>query len=314
MMCLDLPAQWPFVPGSQSLVSEVCYKDALLADAGFHMASVCRVGGCAEHTLDGFMVSMKGYVREMGPAIFVSPALLAACFVASPCCDLCGLTLCESCSRFQFVVLLLDAAMLELRVRVGAFLVVHESLIVWLAGRTQSKEGSKTWVFKGEGYVKVCSQAFCCESVFLRASCVAFGVLQQLCSCIVKALSAATQCAGAAEAIATFCPLVCAFSKSSVPKGLDLAAAQVIGFWKGICMRAAAAFFKALAGRFVGSGLLSYWLPGTLEVLAFLLWASWTESGHVLGLGLHDRSCWLPTATPQFHSKPTHPVLQQSTF
>ena len=37
---------------------------------------------------------------------------------------------------FQFVVLLLDAAMLELRVRVGAFLVVHELLIFLLAGRT----------------------------------------------------------------------------------------------------------------------------------------------------------------------------------
>ena len=69
------------------------------------------------------MVSLKGYVREMGSVIFVSSALLAARFVASPCCDLCGLTLCESCPRIQNVVLLLDAAMLELRVRVGAFLV-----------------------------------------------------------------------------------------------------------------------------------------------------------------------------------------------
>ena len=74
---------------------------------------------------------------------------------------------------FQFAVLLLDAAMLELRVRVGAFLVVHELLIFLLAGRTQSKEGSKTLVFKGERYVKFFSQAFCFESVFLRAS-VAF--------------------------------------------------------------------------------------------------------------------------------------------
>ena len=106
------------------------------------------------------MVSLKGYVREMSFVIFVSSALLAARFVVSPCCDLCGLTLGESCHRFQFVVLLQDATMLELRVRVGAFLVVHESLIFWLAGRTQSTEGSKTLVFKGERYVKVFSQAF----------------------------------------------------------------------------------------------------------------------------------------------------------
>ena len=86
------------------------------------------------------MVFLKCYVREMGFVIFVSSALLAARFVASPRCDLCGLTLGESCPRLQFVVLLLDAAMLELRVRVGAFLVVHESLIFLLAGRTQSKE------------------------------------------------------------------------------------------------------------------------------------------------------------------------------
>ena len=127
-------------------------------------------------------------------------------------------------------------------------------------------------VFKGERYVKVFSQAFCFESVFVRAS-VAFGVLQQLCSCIVKSLSAATQCAGAG-----------AFSKSSVPKGLDFAAAQVSGFWKGICVRAAAAFIKALVGRFVGFGLISYLLLGILEDLVFLLWTSWCESGHVLGL------------------------------
>ena len=142
------------------------------------------------------MVFLKGYVCEMGFVIFLSSALLAARFVALPCCDLCGLTLGESCPCFQFVVLLLDAAMLELRVRVGALLDVLELLVFWLAGRIQSKEGSKTLVFKGERYVKVFSQAFCFESVFLRAS-VAFGVLQQLCSCIVKSLSAATQCAGA---------------------------------------------------------------------------------------------------------------------
>ena len=199
------------------------------------------------------------------------------------CCDLCGLTLGESCPCFQFVVLLLDAAMQELRVRVGALLDVLELLIFWLAGRIQSKEGSKTLVFKGERYVKVFSQAFCFESVFLRAS-VAFGVLQQLCSCIVKSLSAATQCAGAAVAIAKHYPLVCAFSKSSVPKDLDFAAAQVSGFWKVVCVRAAAAFIKALAGRFVGYGLFSYLLSGILEDLVFLLWTSLCEGGHVLGL------------------------------
>ena len=274
MTCLDPPAQWPFVSGFPSLVSEVCYVD-VLADAGFNMASVCRVGGCAEYILEGFMVFLKGDV--------VSSALHAARFVALPCCDLCGLTLGESCPCFQFVVLLLDAAMLELRVRVGAFLDVHELLIFWLAGRIQSKEGSKTLVFKGERYVNVFSHASCFESVFLRAS-VAFGVLQQLCRCIVKSLSAATQCAGAAVAIAIHYPLVCAFSKSSVRKGLDFAAAQVSGFWKGVCVRAAAAFIKALASRFVGFGLFSYLLFGILEDLVFLLWASWYEGEHVLGL------------------------------
>ena len=209
---------------------------------------------------------------------------------------------CEGLAHcFQFVVLLLDAAMLALRVRVGAFLAVHE--IFLLAGRTQSKEGSKTFVFKGERYGKLFSQAFCFGSVFLRAR-VAFGVLQQLCSCIVKFLSAASQCAGAAVAFAFFessvskglgfaaasvggfwkevCmraaaaffkalvgrfPLVCAFSKSSVSKGLGFVAAQVSCFWKGVCMRAAAALFKALVGRFFGSGLLSFlfpWDPGGL--------------------------------------------------
>ena len=134
---------------------------------------------------------------------------------------------------------------------------------------------------------------------------MAFGVLQQLCGCIVKSLSAATHCAGAAEAIAIYCPLVCAFSMSSVPKGLDLAAVQVSGFWKGVCMRAAAAFFKALAGRFVGSGLLSYWLPGTLELRAFLLWASWNEGGHVLGLRIQRTSRIVEVTVRARQSRPS---------
>ena len=113
--------------------------DVLLADAGFNMASVCRVGDCAEYTLEGFMVFLKGHVCEMGFVIFLSSALHAARFVALPCCDLCGLTLGESCPCFQFVVLLLDAAMMGLRVRVGAFLDVHELLIFWLAGRIQKQ-------------------------------------------------------------------------------------------------------------------------------------------------------------------------------
>ena len=49
---------------------------------------------------------------------------------------------------FQFVVFLLDAALLALRVRVGAFLAVHE--IFLLAGRTQSKE-VKRWFSKVKG-------------------------------------------------------------------------------------------------------------------------------------------------------------------
>ena len=189
---------------------------------------------------------------------------------------------------FQFVVLLLDAAMLELRVRVGTFLVVHE--IFLLAGRTQSKEGSKTLVFKGERYVKFFSQAFCFDSVFLRAR-VAFGVLQQLCSCIVKSLSAALQCAGAAVATAIYCPLVCAFFKSSFTKGL--AAASVSGFWKEVCLRAAAALFKALAGRFFGSGLFSFLLPGILE--------DW----HVLGLRIQRAARIVEVTVRARQSKPS---------
>ena len=62
MMCLDTPAKWPFVPGFPILVSEVCYVDVLLVDAGLNMAFVCRVGGCVEYTLESFMVFLKGHV------------------------------------------------------------------------------------------------------------------------------------------------------------------------------------------------------------------------------------------------------------
>ena len=217
---------------------------------------------------------------------------------------------CEGLAHcFQFIVLLLDAAMLALRVREGVFLAVHE--IFLLAGRTQSKEGSKTFVFKGERYGKVFSQAFCFGSVFLRGR-VVFGVLLQLCSCIVEFHSAASHCAGSAVAFAFFessaskglclaaafvdgfwkevCmgaaaalfkalvgrfSLVGAFSMSSVSKGLGFVAAQVRYFWKGVCMRAAAALFKALVYRFFCSGLLSFLFPGILEgwhVLGLRIW------------------------------------------
>ena len=230
--------------------------DVLLADAGLNMASVCRVGGCAECTLESFMVFLKGHV--------LSSALHAARFVALPCCDLCDLTLGESCPCFQFVVLLFDAAMLELLVRVGAFLDVHELLIFWLAGRIQSKEGSKTLVFKGERHVKVFSKSFCFESVFLRAS-VAFGVLQQLCSCIVKSLSAATQFAGAAVAIAIHNTLVCAFSKSFVPKGLDFCSCA--GHWllEGRLRESSSCIHQSACGQvrwFWSLFLLAPWDPG----------------------------------------------------
>ena len=190
---------------------------------------------------------------------------------------------CEGLAHcFQFVVLLLDAAMLALRVRVGVFSAVHE--IFLLAGRTQSKEGSKTFVFKGERYGKVFSQAFCFGSVFLRAR-VAFGVLLQLCSCIVKFHSAASHCAGSAVAFAFF--------ESSVSKGLGFAAAFVGGFWKEVCMRAAAALFIALVDRFFGSGLFSFLFPGILE--------EW----HVLGLRIRRAARIVEVTMRARQSKPS---------
>ena len=166
----------------KQMLSQASFAGRFVVEGGLCPLDVANV-----HDVDGLGTPLySNFVFD------VSPALLAARFAASPCCDLCGLTLGECCHRFQFFVLLLDAAMLELRVRVGALLYDHESLTFRLgelsfprlAGRTQSKEGSKTLVLKGERSVKVFSQASCFESVFLRASGVALGVFQQPCSCV----------------------------------------------------------------------------------------------------------------------------------